>query len=206
MHCPRFWILKAFLPQMIKDHIVTVLSVMGLVGEDSTNAEDQMARQEQKRCRGKFPREGKKNDCRTVKVAHKFGRKKGQLILPSAATTMLLRSRRTPPADYTASKAALINLHESLRYELDKRSDLSISKRGSLSENFSLGQFGGCTKVAVSKASLSSAAWYKFLVPSLPPHVVAKAVIAALDEEESRIIWRCPEEGSPPSQEQTKDD
>jgi NAD(P)-dependent dehydrogenase (short-subunit alcohol dehydrogenase family) len=32
-------------------------------------------------------------------------------------------SDRFLPADYNASKAALINLNDTLRYELDKRSD-----------------------------------------------------------------------------------
>ena len=40
-----------------------------------------------------------------------------------------------------------------------------------------------------SRMSLPTAEWYKFLVPSLPPHAIAKAVIAALDEQESRIIY-----------------
>ncbi|KAF8481357.1 retinal short-chain dehydrogenase/reductase [Gautieria morchelliformis] len=177
----HFWVLKAFLPQMIKEkagHIVTVSSVMGLVGGAQMS-------------------------------------------------------------DYTASKAALINLHESLRYELDKRYRTPKIRTTLLLPGHTLTPL-------FSTASLPSAAWYKFLVPSLPPHVVAKAVIAALDEEESRTIcmpfythfvrwigilpsygrdffqWlsvadytmqgfvkvsgRRPEEGPPPSQERTKDD
>jgi hypothetical protein len=36
--------------------------------------------------------------------------------------------------------------------------------------------------------SLPSAPWYKFLIPSLPPHAVAKAVITALDNQQSGTI------------------
>ncbi|KAF8591492.1 retinal short-chain dehydrogenase/reductase [Ramaria rubella] len=120
----HFWILKAFLPQMVKQkagHVVTVSSVVGMVG-----------------------------------VA--------QL------------------SDYTASKAAVIKLHESLRYELDKH-----YKAPKIRTTLLLA--GHIMTPLFSRMALPSKAWYKFLVPSLPPHAVAKAVIAALDEEESRTIY-----------------
>ena len=85
-------------------------------------------------------------------------------------------------ADYNASKAALISLHESLRYELDHqyrtpgvRTTLIVAGHV-LTRMFST--------VGVSQHWL-----YRFFVPSLPPIVVAKAVIAALDEQHSRTIY-----------------
>ncbi|QRV91577.1 short chain dehydrogenase [Ceratobasidium sp. AG-Ba] len=63
-------------------------------------------------------------------------------------------------SDYCASKAALIGLHESLRYELDHL-----------------------------HAKFPRAWWYRFLAPTLAPHDVVKAIIAAIDEQESRTIF-----------------
>lgn len=86
------------------------------------------------------------------------------------------------PADYCASKAALVSLHESLRYELDHlyrtpgiRTTLLVA--------------GHILTPMFSTVSLPQSWWYKFLVPSLPPIVIAKAVIAALDEQHSRTIY-----------------
>jgi len=120
----HFWILKAFLPEMIKQktgHIVTMASVMGLVG--------------------------------------------------SAQMT-----------DYSASKAALISLHESLRYELDKRY-LTPKIRTTLVAA------GYVQTPLFSHVTLPSSSWFKFLVPSLPPVAVVKAIITALDERHSQIIY-----------------
>lgn len=120
----HFWTLKAFLPAMIKEkagHIVTVSSVMGLVGSAQIS-------------------------------------------------------------DYAASKAALVNLHESLRYELDKR-----YKTPKIRTTLVLP--GHTMTPLFSRMSLPTAAWFKFLAPSLPPHTIAKAIIAALDEQESRTIY-----------------
>ncbi|KAF8529110.1 retinal short-chain dehydrogenase/reductase [Hysterangium stoloniferum] len=119
----HFWILKAFLPQMIKEkagHVVTVSSVLGLVG-----------------------------------VAQM--------------------------TDYTASKAAVVKLHESLRYELDKRYHVPEIRTTLLLP-------GHVSTPLFSRMSLPSASWYKFFIPSLPPHSVAKAVIAALDSQQSGTI------------------
>ena len=40
-----------------------------------------------------------------------------------------------------------------------------------------------------SKMSLPSSWLNKFFTPSVPPYAIAKAVIAAIDEQESRIIY-----------------
>jgi len=120
----HFWILKAFLPEMIKQktgHIITMSSVMGLVG--------------------------------AVRMS-----------------------------DYSASKSALISLHESLRYELDKRyrapkirTTLVIS--------------GHVLTPLFSHFTPPTSPLYKFFVPSLPPITIVKAIITALDEQHSRIIY-----------------
>ena len=86
------------------------------------------------------------------------------------------------PADYCASKAALISLHESLRYELDHqyrapgvRTTLVVA--------------GHVLTKMFSTVRLSQNWFYRFFVPSLPPVDLAKAVIAALDEQHSRTIY-----------------
>lgn len=111
-----------------------------------------------------------------------------------------IAAHRRPVADYAASKAALINLNESLRYELDKRCVSMPPSRSPHSDTPGHSRYktpkirttlllpGHTLTPLFSRMSLPSAAWYKFLVPSLPPHAIAKAVIAALDEEESRTI------------------
>ncbi|KIM91192.1 hypothetical protein PILCRDRAFT_168122 [Piloderma croceum F 1598] len=120
----HFWILKAFLPEMIKrrtGHIVTMASVMGLVGSPQMT-------------------------------------------------------------DYSASKAALISLHESLRYELDKRY-LTPKIRTTLVVT------GHVLTPLFSHVTLPTNAFYKFFVPSLPPVAIVKTVITALDEQHSKTIY-----------------
>ncbi|GJJ07524.1 hypothetical protein Clacol_001726 [Clathrus columnatus] len=84
--------------------------------------------------------------------------------------------------DYSASKAALNNLHESLRYELDKRHKTPRIRT-------TLVLPGHTLTPLFSRMSLPEAFWYKFFVPSLPPHMVTKAIIAALDNQESGTIY-----------------
>lgn len=84
--------------------------------------------------------------------------------------------------DYSASKAALVNLSESLRYELDKR-----HKTPKIRTTLVLA--GHTMTPMFSRMSLPSSSFYKFFTPSLPAYAVAKAVIAAIDEQESRTIF-----------------
>lgn len=121
----HFWTLKAFLPEMIKQkvgHIVTIGSVMGLVG--------------------------------------------------SAQMT-----------DYSASKAALVSLNESLRYELDKRHKTPAIRTTLVLPGHVF------TPLFSRMPALPNAWWFKFLAPSQPPYTIAKAVIAALDMQESRTVY-----------------
>ncbi|THH19793.1 hypothetical protein EW146_g1447 [Bondarzewia mesenterica] len=119
----QFWILKAFLPEMIKQktgHIITVASVTGLVG-----------------------------------IAQM--------------------------TDYNASKAAIISLHESLRYELDKRYNAPRVRTTLLLP-------GHVLTPLFSTVHLPTSWLYKFFVPSIPPVTIAKAAITALDEQHSQTI------------------
>ncbi|ETW84065.1 hypothetical protein HETIRDRAFT_438999 [Heterobasidion irregulare TC 32-1] len=119
----HFWVLKAFLPEMIKQragHVITVASVTGLIG-----------------------------------IAQM--------------------------TDYNASKAAVISLHESLRYELDKRYNAPQVRT-------TLVLPGHVLTPLFSSVRLPTNWLYRFFVPSIPPITVAKAVIAALDDQHSQTI------------------
>lgn len=120
----HFWTLKAFLPKMIErkhGHIVTLASVMGLVG--------------------------------------------------SAQMT-----------DYSASKAAVVNMHESLRYELDNRYNAPNIRTTVLCP-------GHIHTPLFSTITVPQNVFYRFFVPSLSPLTVVKAIIQALDAQESRTVY-----------------
>jgi short-subunit dehydrogenase len=85
-------------------------------------------------------------------------------------------------ADYNASKAALISLHESLRYELDH-----VYKTPAIRTTLVVA--GHTLTRLFSTVKLPQSLWYKFLVPSVPPVTIVKAVIQALDEQHSRTIY-----------------
>jgi NAD(P)-dependent dehydrogenase (short-subunit alcohol dehydrogenase family) len=84
-------------------------------------------------------------------------------------------------SDYCATKAALINLHESLRYELDKCYKTPYIRTTLVTP-------GHVITPLFSRANLQTSSWFKFAAPQLAPHFVVKAIIAALDEQESREI------------------
>ncbi|QRV76747.1 short chain dehydrogenase [Ceratobasidium sp. AG-Ba] len=85
-------------------------------------------------------------------------------------------------SDYCASKAALIGLHESLRYELDHLYNTPAIRTTLLCP-------GHIMTPLFSHAKFPRAWWYRFLAPTLAPHDVVKAIIAAIDEQESRTIF-----------------
>ncbi|PCH40811.1 retinal short-chain dehydrogenase/reductase [Wolfiporia cocos MD-104 SS10] len=105
--------------------------------------------------------------------------KKGHIVTMSSVAGMVGMAQMT---DYNASKAALISLHESLRYELDHKYKTPGIRT-------TLIVAGHVLTPLFSQVQLPTAWWYRFLVPSLPPVAVAKAVIAALDEQHSRTIF-----------------
>ncbi|KAK8861319.1 hypothetical protein IAR55_002138 [Kwoniella newhampshirensis] len=119
----HFWVLKAFLPAMIKKgsgHIVTVSSLLGVVG--------------------------------------------------AAQMT-----------DYCASKAALVNLNQSLRFELDNR-----YKTPAILTTLVLPSF--VQTRLFSEIRLPTSRIWRFLCPPLQPHTIVKHIISALQMGESTTI------------------
>ncbi|KAG8218547.1 hypothetical protein J3R82DRAFT_4188 [Butyriboletus roseoflavus] len=84
-------------------------------------------------------------------------------------------------SDYSASKAALLNMHESLRYELDKRYH-------SPGIRTTLVCPGYIRTPLFSTAAIPDNVFYRFFIPPLAPVTVVKAIITALDSQESRMI------------------
>jgi short-subunit dehydrogenase len=84
--------------------------------------------------------------------------------------------------DYNASKAALISLHESLRYELDNRYRTPKIRTTLLVP-------GHVTTPLFSHITFPSNAFFKFFVPSIAPVALVKAIITALDEQHSKTIY-----------------
>ncbi|WWC59961.1 uncharacterized protein I303_102524 [Kwoniella dejecticola CBS 10117] len=119
----HFWILKAFLPALIRrgmGHVVTMSSVMGVVG--------------------------------------------------AAQMT-----------DYCASKAALISLNQSLRFELDNR-----YKTPNIHTTLLLPSF--IQTDLFSKTILPTSRIFNFFCPPIQPHVIVKRIIENLDQGTSEII------------------
>lgn len=105
--------------------------------------------------------------------------KTGHVINVSSVAGMVGMAQMT---DYCASKAALISLHESLRYELDHQYRTPAIRTTLLVA-------GHIFTPMFSTVRLPGSWLYRFFVPSLHPVSVAKAVIAALDEQHSRVIY-----------------
>ncbi|TFK83113.1 retinal short-chain dehydrogenase/reductase [Polyporus arcularius HHB13444] len=105
--------------------------------------------------------------------------KTGHIINVSSVSGMVGMARLT---DYGASKAALINLHESLRYELDHLYDAPGVRTTLLIAGHIMTPLFATVRHPVSF-------FYKFFFPSLMPVDVAKAIIAALDEQHSRVLY-----------------
>jgi len=119
----HFWILKAFLPAMLKKkcgHIVSMSSALGMTG-----------------------------------VAQM--------------------------SDYCASKSAVISLHESLRYELDKRYKCPNIRTTLVCP-------GHVHTPLLRTVVLPTFPLFSFFCPSVQPVTVVKKVIAALDEQHSQTI------------------
>lgn len=86
-----------------------------------------------------------------------------------------------PEADYCASKAAVINLHQCLRFELDNRYKCPQIRTTLLLPSF-------ISTTLFSNISFPKSRLYNFLAPPVQPHEIVKAIISALDEDESRVI------------------
>ncbi|OBZ76728.1 Short-chain dehydrogenase/reductase family 16C member 6 [Grifola frondosa] len=105
--------------------------------------------------------------------------KTGHIVNVSSVAGMVGMAQMT---DYNASKAALISLHESLRYELDHRYDAPGVRTTLLIA-------GTILTPLFSTVRLPSSWLFHFFFPSMPPVDVAKTVIAALDEQHSRVLY-----------------
>lgn len=105
--------------------------------------------------------------------------KAGHIINISSVGGMVGMARMT---DYNASKAALISLNESLRYELDHQYNAPGVRT-------SVVIAGHVLTPLFSTVKLSQNWLYRFFVPSLPPYVLAKAVIQAMDDQHSQTIY-----------------
>ncbi|KAF9481842.1 retinal short-chain dehydrogenase/reductase [Pholiota conissans] len=120
----HFWVLKAFLPGMLKrktGHIVTMSSSMGMTG-----------------------------------VAQM--------------------------SDYCASKAAVIAMHESLRYELDNRYNCPKIRTTLVCP-------GHVLTPMFQTVTFPTFSFFKFLAPSVQPVQVVKRIIAALDDQHSQTVY-----------------
>ncbi|KAI0005082.1 retinal short-chain dehydrogenase/reductase [Russula compacta] len=84
--------------------------------------------------------------------------------------------------DYNASKAATISLHESLRYELDKRYHAPQIRT-------SLIVPGHILTPLFSTIRLPDSWFFRFCFPSLEPIAVVKKIIAALDGQHSQTVY-----------------
>jgi len=105
--------------------------------------------------------------------------KTGHIINVSSVIGMVGVAQMT---DYCASKAALISLHESLRYELDHKYNTPSIRTTLLVAGHIQTPLFGTIKLPGS--------WlYRFFVPSLAPVTVVKALITALDEQHSRTLY-----------------
>jgi short-subunit dehydrogenase len=102
-------------------------------------------------------------------------------------SSLLGRAACAQAADYNASKAALVLLHETLRQELDYHYDAprvrtTIVYPGLILTPMMSGQR------PMSEAALIPRWLFDFVLPSLPPEAVAKEIAKALDAQESRDI------------------
>ncbi|WVQ73872.1 hypothetical protein IAR50_003453 [Cryptococcus sp. DSM 104548] len=83
--------------------------------------------------------------------------------------------------DYCASKAALISLHQTLRFELDNRYKTPSIRTTLVLPAYTLTSL-------FDRVKLPSSRLFDFLCPPVQPHAIVKQIIKALDENESRVI------------------
>jgi len=85
-------------------------------------------------------------------------------------------------SDYSASKAALVTMNESLRYELDNIYDAPGIRTTIVCP-------GHILTPLFSTVQLPSNPFYQFFAPSIAPVTVVKSIITALDAQQSRTIY-----------------
>jgi len=110
--------------------------------------------------------------------------KRGHIITMSSVVGYMANALAS---DYCASKAATISLHESLRYELDKHYQAPHIRTTLVCPGMVQTQMFSQARNFFTASPLPRKL-IAFLNPPLAPHVVVKAIIAAMDEQESRDI------------------
>ena len=110
--------------------------------------------------------------------------KQGHIITMSSVVGYMASALAS---DYCASKAATISLHESLRFELDKHYKAPHVRTTLVCPGMVQTQMFSQAK-NYTVASPLPKKLVGFLNPSLAPHAVVKAIIAAMDRQESRDI------------------
>ncbi|WWD08643.1 hypothetical protein V865_006756 [Kwoniella europaea PYCC6329] len=103
----------------------------------------------------------------------------GHIITMSSVMGVVGAAQMT---DYCASKAALISLNQSLRFELDNR-----YRTPNIRTTLLLPSFISTTSL-FSKTVLPASRLFNFFCPPLQSHQVVKVIIDNLDSRESRII------------------
>jgi short-subunit dehydrogenase len=111
--------------------------------------------------------------------------KQGHIITMSSVVGYMASSLAS---DYCASKAATISLHESLRYELDKHYKAPHVRTTLVCPGMVQTQMFSQAKNYTAASPLPKKL-IGFFNPLLAPHVVVKAIIAAMDVQESRDIF-----------------
>ncbi|WVN90403.1 uncharacterized protein L203_105639 [Cryptococcus depauperatus CBS 7841] len=84
-------------------------------------------------------------------------------------------------SDYCASKAAVLSLHQTLRLELDNRYHSPTIRTTLVVPAYTVTSL-------FSRVKLPSNCLFSFLCPPVQPDTIAKQIIDALEENESRII------------------
>ncbi|KAF9569259.1 NAD(P)-binding protein [Agrocybe pediades] len=105
-------------------------------------------------------------------------RKAGHIVTMSSALGMTGVAQM---ADYCASKAAVIGLHESLRYELDKRYQCPQIRTTLVCP-------GHVLTPMFKTVKFPNFPLFGFFCPSVQPVTVVKKIIAALDDQHSQTI------------------
>jgi NAD(P)-dependent dehydrogenase (short-subunit alcohol dehydrogenase family) len=105
-------------------------------------------------------------------------RKSGHIVTMSSALGLTGVAQMT---DYCASKAAVVALHESLRYELDKRYNCPSIRTTLVCP-------GHVHTPLFQDVAFPTFPLFKFFCPSLQPVAVVKRIIAAIDDQHSQTI------------------
>ncbi|KAF9534682.1 retinal short-chain dehydrogenase/reductase [Crepidotus variabilis] len=105
-------------------------------------------------------------------------KKSGHIISMSSALGLTGVAQMT---DYCASKAAVGALHESLRYELDKRYNCPNIRTTLVCP-------GHVNTTMFQTVTFPNFPLFEFFCPSLQPVTVVKQIIAALDDQHSQIL------------------